>query len=801
VAETEDPSTVVRLEDDPTEQAGADDDGALDNLNILPVLMRKAPEWVSRQAKLVVSNAKDDNESREEYMKRYAEQLLLLAGIVKDLGYPAQGAKAPHIALMTKALLGLWARVWDQVVPAKGDVVKGRPLGAKDLRRAQRVERHMNWQLRYRIPEWASSHAVSILNWLMPGSTFRQYRWDPILHTHVVEHLPIDDVIVAYTEMDLHPLMKNVGRITIVMRLWRWEVEGYQKENFFSNVEAIYPKEGDEESGSTSDGAGITSTRPSDDDSPVRRAADKVQGVERPTKHEKEGRREYYAQHTRLRFPSNLGIPGLDGESKPVTFIVDRETQKPVQLVIREKPDPIDQARFDEELKAANIAAQNATRPPVPGEPTMGEPPVPGATDVAPPIEVEPPKIVEPRPVRMQTVHRIIHYRLFPNPNGFYGIGIGSLLASSNELANALAAEYLLSAKFYNMFCGFLARDTKQKEGDIQMSMGKFLRTDLEAEVLDKGIKVMEGRPPADGLMNIVEKLEENAEVAVNADVLSGERGASNETAKGMMIRNSNAMALISVITRLYLEPMKYEVKLIAEGNSVHLDEVEYFPFTQDIPGKPGEQEIIRENIGRSDYVEDVHLEFTADARMISKPERIQEAKDSITLIASIPQLAQNVMLMDFAVRQYWIMAEVPQYISAMGPPPAPPPPPTPEAQEIENAGFFNEKDHPVLPDDNHALHMHKIEELRLSPLFEKMSSTGKQMLDRHDRAHAGALYQQLQAFQEETGVPIHAMAGSGGGPGMGGGPDSGEVPPPMGGQEGGSNEAPPNNGPPGGPQ
>ncbi|MGF2076124.1 hypothetical protein, partial [Enterococcus casseliflavus] len=40
-----------------------------------------------------------------------------------------------------------------------------------------------------------------------------------------------------------------------------------------------------------------------------------------------------------------------------------------------------------------------------------------------------------------------------------------------------------------------------------------------------------------------------------------------------------------------------------------------------------------------------------------------------------------------------------------------PPEPPSPMSQEEENAGFLAEQDHEVLPDDDDALHLAKMEE------------------------------------------------------------------------------------------
>lgn len=786
-----------------------DEDQGLDTINILPLLLAyKDGAWMKKIANGVVSSTKDDDDSRADFMKRYASQLKLYAGLVPALGYPAQGAKAPHIAIMTKALLHLWARIYDQVIPAKGDFVKGKPLGPNDMPRAQRVEKHMNWQLRYRMPEWATSHEFTILAWLIAGSTFRAYRWDPIAHTHVIDHLPIDDVIVSYTANDTSPQMKNCERVTVVLRLAKWELIKYQELGFYSNLEAIFPElaEGgesdDAEDGSTSDGDSIPSSN--DDTSPVRDAADKIGGVEEPTKKTKYAKRELYSQNTMLEFPKDLGDEaGLAGQTKPVTIVVDKLTKKPVAVTIREEPDPIDQQRYNQEYQAYKLALQNAARaqamppPVVPQVPAGGGAPPGEAGPASPPAVSQPPAPPkEPKPVRMQTIYRIIHFGLFPNPEGFYRLGVGYLLEGSNELANVLAAEYMLSAKFANMQAGFMAKGTREKRGDLQVSMGKIIETELEPGELKDGIKLLDTKVPSEGLMNVVQMLEANSEIAASADILSGEKGASNETAKGTAIRNENAMALIGVMTRLYLDPLKYELKLVAHGNSIYLEAYEYFPFTQDIPGQPGQQSVTQEKIFRADYVEDVHLEFTADARMTSKTERVSDAKDFLGLILNSP-MAQNPLLVYFALKQIFVMAEAPDYVAAMGPPPQPPPPPSPEDQDTENAGFFNEKDHPVMPDDNHLLHLHKIAELKNSPLHEHLSPTGKQLLDRHQRAHIAQVYLQEQKLKEQNGLGNPPGGARGILPGAGGG-----VPPaPPPGAPGPGPQGPPGGVPAGGPQ
>lgn len=762
----------------PEEDMGEqEDDRPIEQINILPILLNRVAEWIEKEAKSVVTETTTDEESRTDFMGRRANQLKLFTGLVPTLGYPANGAKAPHLSIMTKAVLHTWARIYDQVVPAKGDIVHTAAMGPDDEDRARRVERHMNWQLRQRMPDWGSSQQVSILAWLLSGSMFRHYRWDPIERSHRVDYVPIDDIVLPYTELDIHPLMKSVPRITRILRMARWELEAYEEQGFFSNLEAIYPPE---------DGASTTADdvppKPQDKQSAVQDAVEDVQGVTKPDRPDKTlYKREILAQNKYLKFPDDVAIDGLAGMTKPVTITVDRQTCKPLAVVIREEPDPIDQARFEKQKQAHEIAVKNVAQQAslLPREATPPKPPK------------------APRAAAMQTIYNIVHFRLFPNPDGIYGLGIGYLLEGSNELANELAADYMLSAKFHNMFTGFMARGTREKRGDVQIAHGKFIDTELEPEVMDKAIKVLEKPAPSEGLMRVVDRLEQNSEIAASADILSGEKGASNETAKGMMVRNSNAMALISVMTRLYLDPLKYEMRMIAHGNSIFLEDEEQFPYSQQTPGVPGRQQITNEKIGRGDYVNDIHIEFTADARMSSKPERISDAKDFLQMILNSPQ-ANNPMMVDFGFRKLWRAAEDPDYEAAMGPPPQPPqppPPPTPQSQEVENNGFFNEQDHPVLDDDNHMEHLHKITELEKSPLFEHLSSTGKQMLDRHKRAHFGKFYLQLSELQQLTGANLHGMAAAGRAGGMGAGPPGAPAPGALGPEAGGGAAPPPNAG------
>src|SRR5678815_5692150 len=86
------PTTLTeRTEEKPAE--------AVEAFNLLPDLLKDAEgkEWVEKEARRVVSRCKTDEEKREPFMKRRANQLKLLTGLIDKLKFPAEGAEAPHI--------------------------------------------------------------------------------------------------------------------------------------------------------------------------------------------------------------------------------------------------------------------------------------------------------------------------------------------------------------------------------------------------------------------------------------------------------------------------------------------------------------------------------------------------------------------------------------------------------------------------------------------------------------------------------------------------------------------------------
>ena len=764
--------------EDATEPPGAEQaeaqlppqDGPPEAMNLVPQYAAnpQTREWLEGAAKKCVKRIQHDEDSRSDWLKARADEVKLYAGLVESMGARAGGGNAPHDPVSTRLILQLWSRGWDQICPAKGTLMQVHPNGSdpEHEQMADRREKYMNWQLRHKVPNWVAGHGESYLRFLIAGSEFREKSWNPVTKTTEFEPLGYDEVIVAWTRKDIDPLMKRVPRVTRVLHLHRWEIEQLADDGAFAADYANKLYDPDAPSASAMAEPSV-----------IMDANERIEGVETPSMNLTEGEdkdlkaRDIYRCQTWLKLPDQPRI-------KPVMFTVDRATGYPLSLTIREAEDPFDRMRFESQkqewtLTTQNIAAQFQAQLQQAQQMQMQGIPV-----QAPQQPQQPPP---PTPVKTVVVHSFLHYRLFPNPAGFYGIGVGYLVKNANLLINKLEAEYLTSARLQNSNMSYLPVGALPP-GPKEVEIGKNIQTNLEPEQM-VGIRPVVFQPPADGLWKFIERVRSNVSTLVaDADTMSGEAGPTNETKAAAQQRNFNATALVSVIVRLYLEPLKEEIKLLAHDNRYFMDDKEFYWVTEAThQDQAGGQQTKRQEAYRTDFQDEFDFTFTADQRLQSQPDRISTLSNVITQLLQIP-LTQDPQrgpaLFYVALVKLFRALDMPEFEQALGPPPPPvqppqePQPPQPMDQVDESAGFFNNIDHPVLPDDNHVDHIVKMDDLAQSDFYKEMPSTGKQLFDRHRASHVGAQYQKdHKSGMIAQGQPNGGQQGPAMGPGVGGGP------------------------------
>lgn len=762
------------IDDTQTQEPEGANDGALalpelperPRGNLLPLLTsEKDAEWLKREVKDAMEDVKQAHDSRREYMDKRARHLKLYGGDIGKMKLPGDEIPMPFQPVIPKAVFKIHGHMLDQVCPATGDIVQAMVGDFSDEPRQGRVVKFQNWDIRKHMPNFRNSHSNSLTDWLISGSAFRYQGRDLFEEKNVDEDLSVDEFLVPYTAKSVDPEMKDVPWYAIMTWLPRRKLEDLQARGEFSNVtqKGLIDKEAKPLFGE--DAAPNAERQQSETDSKVKEASDHLTGIEEP----QGGRRE--RKILRIYKWSRLPDAVSDGAYHAVILTVDEKTQRPLQLILREEEDPEDAARFEREKKAWETTANNLLgqyQKAIQESMSMAEMAGVPAPEMPPRPELPDP----PLPPKTKPTWPVVHFRLFPNPNGFYGLGIATLLEGNAELANELSGEFMVSARLANLSTGLLAKGTKLKKGDRPAAPGTWFETEIEPELLKNSVYQVQHQPPNVALIQFVKDLANTPdEMVVDTGLLGGESGGSHETARGLIERRSLATKVLSVISSYYQDAMKWCLKHLAQLNALYVTDEEYCAVV--FPDK----KVPEPGIARAELTEDWDITLTADQRKDSPDEQMNKAVGLMQLFSKTP-FAQNPQFMGALAKDVLVKAERPDLVQIIDKMMQPPPPPSPMSQEDENAGFVQEKDHPVLDDDDHFDHMNKMGEFEGSPIHGQMSSTGKQLFERHKRGHLSRVSLILQktgamgapsAPGEGNGYNLSDL--SGGGEGMAGGP------------------------------
>lgn len=657
----------------------------------------------------------DDWKGSEKYRTKRAQLYRLCFG---QLPEKEEGYSQIHYSIMLRAVIKLHARVYDQQFPSSGEYWGCRPSSMNDLDRCVRISKHMNFQTNHQIPEYIPNHDAMIMQWYIDGDAISFMYWNPVKNRPCHEWLPTDDVVLpyAYPQEASDPSMSNLPRITRIVRKHRFGRDGLDAlaaSGYYDkiNVEAVF----DDPDGKKAD---TSSSAMDSTNSPIREVVDKASGVEKPAT-EKPERRVLLEQHTWWK------LPEWD-EYRPVIATIDRDTRKLLAFILREDEDPEDRSRFNREKLAneasfqaameqykADLAAymanmpqpQDFTAPPMDGPTDMTPPPTQGPTAMSGPLEPgetsgtrppepgemtpsipgitptpppePPPEPRPPEPPKMIPINFFTHYICIPNPEGIYGYGIGYLLEGNNITADAIASIMVDSGKLSNMPTGIRSREMKIRGGEFKIKPGEIVEVDCLPSELKDAIHVIPFKGPEPQLSQFVrDQMADAEEVSGASEILSGEVGGSNETATTTQIRISQALAAISIQNKRYTRARTNEGKILARLNSVYLGDAEYFSVIDPFHNTPP----VDQHIGRGDYLEDTAITVTADPRMASQPQRLQEAMQALSVVQEMmplcPWLQGKSDLMAALLKNIFTAMDRPDLVALTAPPPAPPPPP-----------------------------------------------------------------------------------------------------------------------------
>ena len=517
--------------------------------NIEPILKEEDSQTIGRK---VVQSYETDRQSRSEWEKRMKSANDLALQVVEAKSYPWENAANVKFPLLTIASMQFAARAYPALIKAP-DLVKYRVQGADPMgekaARADRISRHMSYQLLEQDEGWEEDQDKAFIALPIVGSIFKKSYFDPIAgHNRSTLVLPKNLVVHYYARS-----LEECERKTEVFQLYEREIKERVLRKVYSDHELGLANV--EEPTEEAQREGLT---PGFDDR------------DRP--------RTLLEQHC------YLDLDG-DGYKEPYIVTVDKTSQKVLRIKARFKSITTEQSIKIQELMARmksfaeGLPRPDPNQPPTPEQ--LAQINAAMATIEAMQAEVERLAAEKPKVLSIKPVEFYTKYTFIPSPDeGFYDLGLGALLGPLNESVNTLINQLLDSGSLQNGNMGFIGKGARIKGGKLRFSPNEWKRVDCTGGQLRDALVPLPVGQPSAVLFNLLSLLINYSErVGSVTDAMMGENPGQNTPAYNMSAMLEQGLQVFNGIFKRVYRSMRAEIRKLYDLNALYLDKEEYFSY------------------------------------------------------------------------------------------------------------------------------------------------------------------------------------------------------------------------------
>ena len=255
----------------------------------------------------VVRDFDTDVNSRSAWEKRTEESMKLALQVAEAKSFPWPNASNVKFPLITIAALQYHARAYPVLIngetPVRCRVIGDDPTGEK-TKRAERVERHMSYQLLEEDQAWEAETDRVLITQPIVGCAFKKSYFDPIKRQNVSENILAKDFVVNYWTKSLD----TAPRAT--------HVQYFSKNDIYERVARGLFCEMTEERPNAVPQSGLSLTQ------------NKAQGTSAPQSIDESTPYEILEQHRYIDFDH-------DGYAEPYIVWVRRDTRQVLRIVAR----------------------------------------------------------------------------------------------------------------------------------------------------------------------------------------------------------------------------------------------------------------------------------------------------------------------------------------------------------------------------------------------------------------------------------------------------------------------------------
>lgn len=207
---------------------------------------------------------------------------------------------------------------------------------------------------------------------------------------------------------------------------------------------------------------------------------------------------------------------------------------------------------------------------------------------------------------------------------GFYGMGFGSLLMSTNSAINTLLNQLIDAGTLSNRQSGFLGRGLKLGRGkSIQLKSGEWKPVDVTGDDLRKNVFPMPIREPSTTLFQLLGLLiESGKELAGMTEILAGNSPGANVPAESVLALIEQGLQVYSAVHKRVHRAQYKEFAKIKRLNALYLDQMTYTNVLDDSDA------IVQADFSSFDF----DIEPVSDPNSTTMMQRLMKAKALLEL-------------------------------------------------------------------------------------------------------------------------------------------------------------------------
>lgn len=296
------------------------------------------------------------------------------------------------------------------------------------------------------------------------------------------------------------------------------------------------------------------------------------------------------------------------------------------------------------------------------------------------------------------------HYQFLPNPDGFYGLGFGHLLADMNTAVNKLQRMFIDANELSVVGnLTYLVSDQLGLPGDeFDLSLGRGIKIPRSVEDVRKHFMKLDFQPPGQETMQMIQTITEHAQrLSANTDVLSGQPDKVYQPTT-MLSMVEQGLQLFSSVQEFLGVSMEKELQKIARLNGKYLEQGEEFLF--------GDQQI---QVSPEDYRDDFRIVPVFDPKYSTRSQKLAKAQAIYQFVMENPLTAQDGESIYLASKSVLEALDT-ENLDAVLKQPQIPQPTRIDDQNLENTYFLMPPEKrplfDVFPDQDHIRHIQVID-------------------------------------------------------------------------------------------